>query len=290
MNDFHIGVLLQEAVDYLNVKPHQKYIDATIGGGGHSFEILKRGGNVLGIDMDQEAIDYVEARIKKESLILVRGNFKDIKQIAKDHGFAKVAGIIFDLGVSNHQLETSERGFSFQKDAPLDMRMDKNLAVTAADLVNSLTKGELYELFTKFGEEIFSRAISSAIVRARQLKKIETTGELANIVSSAVSNRGNKGIHPGTKVFQSLRIVVNDEINNLKQALPQAVSLLESHGRLVVIAFHSLEDRIVKHTFAAWQKEKKGIILTKKPLTPEEKEINENRRSRSAKLRVFEKI
>lgn len=288
-------MFLQEAIEYLNVQQKQKYIDATLGGVGHTQKILELGGIVLGLDIDQEAIEYVKLKIKneelkidKEKLFIVKGNFRDIKLIAEEHGFNNVSGIIYDLGVSSYQFDIADRGFSFQKDAPLDMRMDKNLQVTAGDLVNSLTKGELYELFTKFGEETFSRAISSNVVRARGIKKIETTKELAKIVASAYPIRFSK-IHPATKVFQALRIVVNDELNNLRSSLPQAVELLKSQGRLVVISFHSLEDRIVKQSFKAFEQEGLGKIMTKKPIVPSEEEITNNPRSRSAKLRVFEK-
>lgn len=304
MNGFHTPVLLKEVISFLNVQEGKKYIDATLGGGGHSFEILKRGGKVLGIDCDQEAIDYTTGKWKLESrrlkigeenLTLVRGNFRDVDKIAHLNGFEAVLGIIFDLGVSSHQLESPSRGFSFQKEAPLDMRMDQDLGVRALDIINILTKGELYELFTKLGEEHRAFAISSNIIRSRRVKPIGTTGELALIVEKAYGMK--KGAASAfakalanKRVFQALRMLVNDELNNLKEALPKAVGLLEERGVLGVISFHSLEDRIVKNAFVDFQKENLGNILTKKPIMPTFEEQRRNRRSRSAKLRVFKKV
>lgn len=285
--NFHESVLLKQAVEELNVRKGKKYIDATLGGGGHSEKILEKGGVVLGLDLDLEAIKFAETRLKGKDFRTLQGNFKDLKELALRVGFGRVRGILFDLGTSNFQLEEASRGFSFQREAPLDMRMDSTLSVTAADLVNGLNAGELYELFTKYGEESYSRPIARAIVTSRLKKKIETTKELADLISSVVRRR--EKIHPATKVFQALRIAVNDEINNLKEALPQAVEILEKEGRLVVVSFHSLEDRVVKQFF----KEQEGIslkVLTDKPLTPDWEEVRSNPRSRSAKMRVAEKI
>lgn len=293
---FHIPVLLAKAIEGLAVVQGKKYIDATVGGGGHTEEILKRGGVVLGIDCDPEAIEYVRRKWKMEDgkwkgrLTSVRGNFAHLKEIAENQEFTKVAGILFDLGVSSHQLETGYRGFSFNTDAALDMRMDPNLHVTAADLINGLNEGELDELFSKLAEEHHSRTIARAIVRARALKPIRTCNQLAEIVVKARGGRGKfDRTHPATRIFQALRIAVNDELNNLRQALPAAVELLEKGGRLVILSFHSLEDRIVKNFFK--ESQEKGIlqILTKKPIRPDEKEIRANPRSRSAKLRIAEK-
>ncbi len=279
---FHTPVLLQEVIEGLNVKAGKKYIDATLGGGGHGLEIVKRGGIVLGIDVDQEAIDFVKLRIEiGKDLILAQGNFRDLAEIAHKHGFDRVAGIIFDLGVSSHQLNKAERGFSFQKDAPLDMRMDKALSVTAADLVNGLYKNELIYIFEKFAGEEMARLIANAIDRARLIKRIETTGQLAAIIEQVKRRRGK--VHPATKVFQALRIAVNDELVSLEKALVQGADLLEKDGRMAVISFHSLEDRIVKEFF-------KGRQLTKKPITPLEKEVRVNARARSAKLRIYQNI
>lgn len=297
MSKFHISVLLQEIIEGLRVEKGKKYIDATIGGGGHAFEILKKGGIVLGIDVDEDAIKHVgeewkiksrELNIQEENLVLAKGNFREIDKIAHLKGFDKISGIIFDLGVSSHQLETAERGFSFQRVGPLDMRMDKGLAVNAGDLINVLKKGELYELFTKLGEESNPRSILERIISARQVKPIKTARELAEIIEGN-SAGGFSRINRATKIFQALRIAVNDELNALKEALPKAIELLETNGRVLVISFHSLEDRIVKEIFLREEKENPGKIITKKPVRPTVEEISLNRRSRSAKLRIFEK-
>lgn len=309
MSSFHTSVLLQEVITLLRVAKGKKYIDATVGGGGHTFEILKRGGVVLGIDVDQSAIDHVKKILRDKdikmlregqdrslnisiseypNIILIRGNFRDIDTIAHSKGFDKVAGILFDLGVSSHQLKSGCRGFSFMHDVPLDMRMDTRLTVKAADLVNALHEGELYDLIHSLGEEHFASPIAFAIIRARAVKPIETTGELARIVREAYRGRRGK-IDPATKVFQALRIAVNDELNNLSVVLPKSVTLLERGGRLTVVSFHSLEDRIVKEQFLQFQQMALGTVLTKKPIVPGSEEIAQNKKSRSAKLRVFEK-
>ena len=301
MSNFHKSVLLQEAIDGLRVEKNKKYIDATVGGGGHSFEILRLGGEVLGIDVDGEAIGFVQGRwkiesrkwkIREENLTLVRGNFREIDKIACLNNFNRVAGIIFDLGVSSHQIDSPTRGFSFQNKGPLDMRMDQELGVRALDLIKVLTKGELYEIFTKFGEESRAWKISDAIVRARSLKPIETTTDLAEVIEKAVGKRNAKSANARAsadkKIFQALRIVVNDELKSIMGALPKALGLLERNGRLCVISFHSLEDRIVKREFIRYQKESMGKVITK-PIIPTLKEIGKNKRSRSAKLRIFER-
>ena len=300
MNTYHTSVLLQEAIDALDIQKNKKYIDATLGGGGHAKEIIKRGGNVLGIDTDQEAIDYVHNLCHSRDLAcrqvgvgnpgqlrLAKGNFKDINEIAKLNDFENIFGIIFDLGVSSHQVDEAARGFSFQKEGPFDMRMDTDLNVQAKDLINSLTKGELYELLTKLGEERHAHAIANNIVNYRKAKPIETTMQVSEIINHTV-----RGENTGTlaRVFQAFRIAINDELNNLRVALPQALNLLTKTGRIAVISFHSLEDRIVKKQFLAWVEEGKGVIHTKKPIIPTQEEIKNNKRSRSAKLRVFEKI
>lgn len=290
MNGFHKCVLLEEALEGLNVRSGEKYIDASLGGGGHTREILKRGGVVLGIDQDLESVEFVKRSGQVANLKIVQGNFNKLEEMAKKEGFESVSGILFDLGMSSHQLE-SDRGFSFQRDDPLDMRMDSSLAVTAKDLVNALHEGELYELFTKYGEESFARPIARAIVASRLKEKIETTGNLADLIERVVKRRGSASwrIHPATRVFQALRIAVNDELNSLKQALPQALGLLKNDGRLVVISFHSLEDRIVKEFFKK-HADKELRILTPKPLIARTEEIKVNPRARSAKLRTAEKI
>ena len=289
MNNYHTSVLLQEVLDYLELKRGKWYIDATLGGGGHTQAILERGCRVLGIDVDQDALNHVRQRLgSNEDLVLARGNFRDIDTLAKEHGLEKVSGILFDVGVSSYQLDTPERGFSFQ-DGPLDMRMDQQLSVTAGDLVNGLTNKELQELFVRLGEERYARSIAKHIEVYRKEQLIRTTGELVGIIRQAVPHLPTK-VHPATRVFQALRIAVNDELHALSEALPKAVNLLESGGRLVVISFHSLEDRIVKRAFVTFEQEGLGKIITKKPIEATEDELGENRRSRSAKLRVFEKI
>jgi 16S rRNA (cytosine1402-N4)-methyltransferase len=297
MNDYHIPVLLKEVLDLLQVKKGKRYIDATLGGGGHTFEILNQGGLVLGIDWDKESIDFVKERQKasnfSQNLTLAQGNFSDLEKIALSNGFDKVSGIIFDLGISTHQLEEKNRGFSFLKEGPLDMRMDKSLPIKASDLINVLTKGELYEIFYKLGEERRAHTISNSIISARRIKPIQTTGELASVVQSAYGIRYEPTDFIKSKlnmrVFQALRIAVNNELGNVEKALPQALDLLESGGRVAVISFHSLEDRIVKLKFKEFQKEGMGKILTKKPISSQNEELSMNRRARSAKLRIFEK-
>lgn len=292
MNNYHSSVLLQETIDFLLVQAGKKFIDGTLGGGGHTRAILEKGGIVLGIDADDDAIahvsEHLQAYVTDGQLTIAKGNFKDIDALATSNGFEKVSGILFDLGVSSHQIDSAERGFSFMKDGPLDMRMDRNLKIKANDLINILTKGELYDLFTRLGEERFARAIIQSIIRARRIKAITTTTELSDIVRRSVPMQGK--INPSTRIFQALRIAVNDELNSIKEALPKALDLLEPKGRLAVISFHSLEDRIIKLQFKEWTEQGLGKLVTKKPVIPTEEEININSRSRSSKLRIFEKI
>ncbi len=292
MDTYHISVLLDEAVDALQVHTGKQYIDATLGGGGHTRLILEQGGIVLGIDQDQDAIDHVlesfAKQIEKKTLQVVKGNFRDIDTIAKDAGLGVIDGILLDIGISSHHVDSAERGFSFQSAGPLDMRMDTAGQLTAADLINSLTKGELYDLFTKLGEERFSRSIVANIISARAIKPIQTTEELATLVKRSVPF-SKKGVHPATRVFQALRIAVNDELRSLQEALPHAMQLLAPGGRLAVISFHSLEDRIIKQIFREYEDKGFGRRITKKPIVPSEEEIQKNSRARSAKLRVWEK-
>lgn len=287
MNHYHQSVLLQEAVDFLNVAPGDLYIDATAGGGGHTEEIIRRGGKVLAIDQDQVAINYLKAK-NLENLTLVKVNFSHIYTVAAKNGFSKVSGIIFDLGMSSHQLDDAKRGFSFSKSGPLDMRMDTLQGITAADIVNNFDKRRLNEIFQNFGQEKLSLAIADSIVSARRVKAINTTDELSKIVKGVYAKKRFKTkLHEATKVFQALRIVTNSEILNLKEALPQTVKLLGKNGRLVVISFHSLEDGEVKRFFkqnTIWK------ILTPKPVGPSSREMEANPRSRSAKLRAAEKL
>ncbi len=294
MDTYHTSVLLQQTIEALQVMPGEKFIDATLGGGGHTLEILKRDGNVLGIDQDADALEQVkrDERFKKydlTKLTVARGNFEHIEEIATTHGFEHVSGVLFDLGISSHHVDEASRGFSFLREGPLDMRMSLDASVRAADLVNGLNKGELATLFSTYGEEPFAKRIASAIVQEREKEPFTTTTQLARLVASVYPGRMHK-VHPATKVFQALRIAVNEELFVLEKALPQALTLVKSTGRIVVITFHSLEDRIVKQTYIKWEKQGLGRIITKKPLVPSKEELDTNNRSRSAKLRVFEHI
>src|SRR3989344_1055392 len=296
MNDYHKSVLLQKAINGLNVCPGLRYIDATLGGGGHSLAIIDRGGVVLGIDQDEEAIEFVnenqKSKIKNQKLKLARGNFREIDRIAKESGFRKASGILFDLGLSSHQIDESNRGFSYLKSGPLDMRMDQRLGVKAKDLLNALGKRELYEIFKKLGEEHNAHTISEHIISARRVAPFETTNDLTGILMEAYGFNNITDFAKAKsckKVFQALRISVNDELGSLQEALPKALGLLEKNGRIVIITFHSLEDRIVKRAFMKFEKEGKGKIITKKPILPTEEETRVNKRSKSAKLRIFER-
>lgn len=282
----HKPVLLEEALGFLQIKPQGRYLDATVGEGGHAAEIIKRGGLVLGVDQDSEMLKEAKRHLGSKA-ILAQGNFRNIDKIAKDYGFTNVDGIIFDLGMSTWQLQKSGRGFSFQRDEPLDMRMDPSLAVTAADLLNGLTRNELAKLFAKFGEEERAFQLASLIVRARTLRPFATTLDLKRAVEKVIKRKGH--IHPATRVFQALRIAVNDELENLRSALPRAFEILKPGGRLVVISFHSLEDREVKEFFERLGKRHLGKIITDKPVLPTAREVAGNPRSRSAKLRCIER-
>lgn len=307
---YHRPVLLEKIIEFLDPKPGKLFIDATVGGGSHAFELLRRGGKVLGIDRDPEAIEHIKkstgnwkllaCRRGRETgnLVIIQGNFSQIGEIAKSEGFNQVAGILFDLGVSSHQLDTANRGFSFIHEGPLDMRMDPTIQVKASDLINNFDKRRLNEIFKTYSQEELSWPIADAICRARQVKAIETTTELAGIVKRVYQrhikrkNRGPKAkfgvkkLHPATKTFQALRIVVNSELLNLEDSLPQTVDLLEKGGRLVIVSYHSLEDKIVKRFF---KRETELKVLTPKPIGPENREIEANPRARSAKLRAAER-
>ncbi len=301
MEGYHSSVLLKESLGALipTCLPAGRdawYIDCTLGDGGHSIEIIKRGGRVVGIDVDPQALGRAQKRFKdlgigKDKYRLIQGNFRDIKNLITsqtDTVDQRFAGAIFDLGVSGLQLETPQRGFSFSKEGPLDMRMDPTLAIQALDLVNNLSGKELYGLFKNLGEEKYSKRVADSIVSARQVKQFETTLELAQAIEKAVGRSGK--IHPATKVFQALRIFVNDELGALREGLSEAINLVEKNGCIIVISFHSLEDRIVKLTFKEWEDRGLGKIMSKKPITPTDFEVSENPRSRSAKLRIFKKL
>jgi len=287
MYAYHEPVLVAEVIEGLAVEPDRWYIDATTGDGGHTSRILERGGKVLALDRDREALDRARERLAEyeDRVIFVYTQFSRLAETVEDQELDRVAGILFDLGASSLQFEKPERGFSFQQEAELDMRMDRSLAVTAADLINELGKDELIKLFNKLGEERHARRIAEAVVRRRRVESIQKTTELAELIEEEVG-WPRDSIHPATRVFQALRIAVNDELNELKTALPIAVELLEAGGRLAVISFHSLEDRIVKHVM---RDEERLREIRKKPITPSEAEISENPKSRSAKLRIGER-
>ncbi len=305
----HVPVLLEEAMTYLAPRPGGRYIDATVGTGGHAVEILRRSspdGRLLGIDADPEALAIAEARLRPFAprYVLVHGNFRHLERHARWHGFVPADGILFDLGMSSFQIERPERGFSFQVEGPLDMRYDPHQPLTAAELVNTLDEAALADLIRRYGEEPRARAIARAIVAARARQPITTTTQLAAIISRVVPPRPGR-LHPATRTFQALRIAVNDELNALQEALEQAEVILGEGGRLVVISFHSLEDRLVKRFLLSRAnpctcppeipvcvcgRTPTFRILTKHPVTPTPEEVARNPRARSAKLRAGEKL
>lgn len=303
----HISVLLNEAVDGLAVKENGIYVDGTAGGGGHSNEILKRlkGGKLISVDRDPDAIAALTQRFKRnENSIIIKGNFADIKELLMLRGIGAVDGVLLDIGVSSHQLDTASRGFSFHEDAPLDMRMSQS-GTTAEELVNTLPLEELRRIISEYGEEKFASSIAKGIVSAREQSPIKTTLELAEIIKSNVPQKVRRDGHPARKTFQALRIAVNDELGALKKGLDGAFEVLASGGRLAVITFHSLEDRIVKQKMASWCQgctcpkdfpvcvcgnKPKAKLVNKKPVCANETELAENPRARSAKLRICEKI
>jgi 16S rRNA (cytosine1402-N4)-methyltransferase len=313
----HIPVLLREILEYLNPQPGQKFIDATIDGGGHAMAILEKiipGGKLLGIEWDGELLNQLKFKIQnskfKSEIVLVNDSYVNLKEIAEKHGFAEVDGIIYDLGMSRWHLEEAGRGFSFLKDEPLDMRYSSQefpifnfqfSKKTAAEIVNKFSYDELVRILKEYGEEKFAKSIAAAIIKARKIKPIISTFQLVEIVKNSTPfwyrrrkiPRSAAGIlrgrHFATKTFQALRIAVNNELENLKVGLQQANELLKTGGRLAVISFHSLEDRIVKNFLKEGRKEKRFNILTKKPVRPGLVEITANPSARSAKLRVAEK-
>jgi 16S rRNA (cytosine1402-N4)-methyltransferase len=283
--------MLSEALEFLQVLPDGNYIDATLGGGGHAEGILKvlKTGKLLGIDRDPGACGQARERLRdfRESLIVMQGNFAEIDALHAASGLPPVNGILTDLGLSSIQLDDASRGFSFNLPGPLDMRMDRRTETTAGDLVNRLREPELAALIYNFGEERHSRRIARAIMKARPIR---TTTELAQVVTRAIPSRaGLRHIHPATRTFLALRLAVNQELENLESFLGNALGVLTSGGRLVVLSFHSLEDRLVKRAFQAWQREGKARILTRKVARPGHSEIQSNPRARSAKLRAAEK-
>ena len=292
----HKPVLVKEVLEYLNPKPGENFIDGTIGQGGHTLLILERiapGGRGLGIDLDVAQIENAKVEMpgQKERVVLVHDSYANVKNIALRENFTPVHGILLDLGYSSWQIENSGKGFSFQKDERLDMRYDLGSELTAETIVNEWPEEKLLQILDEYGEEKFAKQIARAVVKARNSKKIESTFELVRIIESTVPEKCQHGrIHCATRTFQALRIAVNDELGNLEEALGEAISVLTSLGRLVVISFHSLEDRMVKNFFR--EQEKGGFvkIITKKPITASGGELQANPRARSAKLRALIKV
>ncbi|MDP2741251.1 MAG: 16S rRNA (cytosine(1402)-N(4))-methyltransferase RsmH [bacterium] len=294
----HTPVLTKEVVKYLDPKPNENFIDCTIGQGGHAKLILEKTipeGKVLGIDADPQQIENSKLQLEnfKERIILINDSYSNLKDVIEKTNFEPISGILLDLGMSSEQLEESERGFSFQKDELLDMRYDnKNQnGLTAEKIINEWKQADIEEILKEYGEERFARQIANKIVEERKIKEIKSTFQLVEIIKKAVPAKFQFGrIHCATRVFQALRIAVNDELNNLIKVLPQIISVLSPGGRIVIISFHSLEDRIVKNFFKEKDKDKAIKILTKKPITADFEELRENSRSRSAKLRAAIKI
>lgn len=306
----HKSVLLDETVSSLRVRPGGVYVDGTLGGGGHSLEIAKRmagQGRLIGIDRDEAAIEAAGERLRDmgELVTIVRGNFDRMPSIVQALGIQRVNGIILDLGVSSYQLDTADRGFSYLQDAPLDMRMDQREKRTAGDIVNGYSEHELFRIIRDYGEERFAQIIAKHIVAERERKRIETTGELASIIRASIPKKVQAtGGHPAKRTFQAIRIELNGELTALEDSLDGMINLLDDGGRIAVITFHSLEDRIVKAAFRRNEnpctcppdfpvcvcgKKPKGFVVTRKPVIPSEEETAENPRAKSAKLRVFER-
>ena len=306
----HVSVLLDETIEGLNINPDGIYFDGTLGGGGHSYEILKRltgKGILIGVDQDGDAIDAASERLKEfeGKFQLVRSNYSEIETILNDLKISKIDGIVLDLGVSSYQIDNLERGFSYKEDAPLDMRMDQRQLLNAADVVNGYTEEQLIAMLRDYGEERYAKSIAKAIIEARKDRPIATTQELSDIVKNAVPKKYQiaKG-HPAKKTFQAIRIEVNNELNILRQTLDKMIEHLNPGGRICVITFHSLEDRIVKLNFrnnenpctcppdfpvCVCGKKSKGKVITRKPIVPSDEEVENNKRSKSSKLRIFER-
>ncbi len=304
----HIPVLLKECIEGLNIKENGIYVDGTLGGAGHSIEILKKlkTGLLIGIDRDKQALKAAQEKLSKfKNIEYVYGNHDDIKEILESKNINGVDGILLDLGVSSYQLDEATRGFSYMKDSELDMRMDLSSELTARKVVNTYSEEKLAEIFLKYGEERFSKKIAKKICEVRKKKEIETTQELVKIIEEIVPKTNKKDGHPAKRVFQAIRIEVNDELNPLYNTIKNCIDVLNSKGRLCVITFHSLEDRIVKKAYTdaigkcicpsdlpycVCGRKKLGTIVNKKPIIATKEEMNENTRSKSAKLRIFEKI
>jgi 16S rRNA (cytosine1402-N4)-methyltransferase len=285
----HKPVLLQEVIKYLDPKPNENFIDATFGLGGHSLEILKHikpNGKILALEWDPYLVEINKKRfMKNKNIILKNENFKNIKKVVKEENFTQIKGVVFDLGISNWHYRESQRGFSFQKDEFLDMRINPfEIKITAFEIVNYFSKEKIVEILKKYGEERYANKIANEIIRQRRIKKIETTKELAELILRVVSRR--KKIHPATKTFMALRTYINNELENLEIGLKEAYDVLDKGGRIVIITFQGLEDKVVKKVFKEF-KNKGAKLLTKNVVRPSQKEILENPSARSAKLRAI---
>jgi 16S rRNA (cytosine1402-N4)-methyltransferase len=296
-NTVHIPVLQKEVIKYLDPKPNENFVDCTLDGGGHALMILERSGKgkVLGIDYDQEILKTAKERISKagyeKRAIVACDNYANLKLIIDNCKFKSISGILLDLGMSSWHIEDSKRGFSFSKNEPLDMRYGADNPLTAEKILNYWSEQEIERVLKEFGEEGFSEQIAKTIIRARKMKPIRTTFQLVEVIKMALPSKFlHQKIHFATRTFQALRIAVNSELDNLKKVLPQALDALDKDGRLVVISFHSLEDRIVKNFFRDKESEQKLKVATNKPITPSDEEIRINPRSRSSKLRAAIKI
>lgn len=304
----HYSVLLDETIEYLNIKPDGIYVDGTLGGGGHAFHVCKRldTGRFYGIDQDDAAIAAAGERLSVygDKVCIIRNNYRNMKAALMEQGVTGVDGIVLDLGVSSYQLDTEERGFSYRFDAELDMRMDRRQSLTAKDIVNGYSEMDLFRIIRDYGEDNFAKNIAKHIVKARQDKPIETTGELNEIIKAAIPAKMRQNGHPSKRTYQAIRIECNRELEVLREALDDLVDLLNPGGRLCIITFHSLEDRIVKTAFKNKEnpctcpsefpvcvcgKKPEGTVVTRKPILPSKEELEVNSRSKSAKLRVFEK-
>ena len=307
----HRSVLLEETIKELRIKPDGIYVDGTLGGGGHSFEIASRlgeGGRLIGIDQDEAAVEAAGERLLSfgDKVTIIRNNYQNTRSVLLSLAVSGIDGMLLDLGVSSYQLDTAERGFSYRYDTALDMRMDQRQTLTAGDIVNQYEERELFRIIRDYGEDRFAKNIAKHIVRAREIKPIETTGELNGIIRAAIPARLRaEGGHPSKRTFQAIRIECNRELEVLEESLEELIELLKPGGRLCIITFHSLEDRIVKNAFRKAEnpctcppsfpvcvcgRKSKGKVITGKPILPPEEERNENPRSKSAKLRVFEKV
>lgn len=306
----HKSVLLKETIEYLNIRPDGVYVDGTLGGGGHAYEVCKRlskKGRFVGIDQDEDAIKAATRRLSEfeDKIQIIRGNYCDMQEVLAEEGLVGVDGIVLDLGVSSYQLDDPTRGFTYRVDAPLDMRMDKRRDFTAKDLLNTYSEQELYRIIREYGEDKFAKNIAKHIVQAREKKKIETTGELTEIIKAAIPAKVRmSGGHPAKRTFQAIRIELNRELQVLEESLEDMIYLLNPGGRICIITFHSLEDRIVKNIYKKSEnpctcpsdfpvcvcgKQPLGRVVTKRPVVPTEEELAYNSRSKSAKLRVFER-